>query len=975
MTTSKGQNSQAERQRKAIFLRGLDSCLYPRLIDEEEQASQPKGFTIWINEEVLSTKPLRGIEWASVSIVFPVGAQQQIDPQQTQRMKEQEAGDSGKHAKSIIARIRPWQQAIDTRHAILDASLCASLGLVGMAGGIIRIEPAPQPLPIAAVKSIRIFPFNSPGSLKSDGLKFGGETRISREAAVENLRSLYCSKEGNGLLDGAVTDGLILPKLDLGSRNGWEGGLIRFNPPILTTNDARVSSRWCMFPADTAVLEVSHEILNPFGFTPNPLFEDNPIPPKPTELVGIDDLLKTLISSLRHQSSVLLNGGVGSGKTSMSRHLGYLMRRDHLFYVSYFDCQRLVTDEARVGTIKDTINKLFMRAAWGCKLGGASLVILDNLDKLCPGETELQVGSENDRNRQLSELIYSTIHQYCAAGSRVAMLATSQGKDALNSVLTRGHLIQEFVDLKAPSKEKRREILQFLAEQELISPIESQEDIHDANGDESDWMDTSMPEKSEPFSRSERELGVHAGFDFSEIAGQTDGYMPGDFVFLLARVRSEAIIRTSPEPIVGSRTMLTKEDFQRAIKGYTPASLRSVTLQTSSLTFKSIGGLKATREILLETLQYPTKYAPIFAQCPLRLRSGLLLYGYPGCGKTLLASAVAGECDLNFISVKGPEILNKYIGASEKSVRDLFERAVAARPCVLFFDEFDSIAPKRGHDSTGVTDRVVNQLLTQMDGAEGLSGVYVLAATSRPDLIDPALLRPGRLDKSLLCDMPSEDDRMDIMLVLSKKLRVSSDVLDSKTPSQTLAEIARITEGYSGADLQALVYNAQLEAIHDVLGNDKRSARDHKSEKPTNKHSHRTPGKREFIHFSFGEQESSQELSERATLGFNKTKQYAERAEFAAKIEYLKLVRHKERNLRHGILDEQDRKTVSEDQGPKVTIHWKHLAASLASTRSSISLLERKKLETIYREFTMSRNGEMPSGQGPTDVGARSSLM
>ena len=166
-----------------------------------------------------------------------------------------------------------------------------------------------------------------------------------------------------------------------------------------------------------------------------------------------------------------------------------------------------------------------------------------------------------------------------------------------------------------------------------------------------------------------------------------------------------------------------RDDFDKALSGFTPASLRNVPLQKSTTTFASIGGLRETRQVLLETLQYPTKYAPLFAKCPLRLRSGLLLYGYPGCGKTLLASAVAGECGLNFISVKGPEILNKYIGASEKSVRDLFERAQAAKPCVLFFDEFDSIAPKRGHDSTGVTDRVVNQLLTQMDGAEGLSGV------------------------------------------------------------------------------------------------------------------------------------------------------------------------------------------------------------------------------------------------------------
>jgi peroxin-1 len=191
------------------------------------------------------------------------------------------------------------------------------------------------------------------------------------------------------------------------------------------------------------------------------------------------------------------------------------------------------------------------------------------------------------------------------------------------------------------------------------------------------------------------------------------------------------------------------------------------------------------------------------------LRSGILLYGYPGCGKTLIASAVAKECGLNFLSIKGPELLNKYIGASEKSVRDLFDRATSARPCILFFDEFDSIAPRRGHDSTGVTDRVVNQLLTQMDGAEGLEGVYVLAATSRPDLIDPALLRPGRLDKSVFCDMPDDQERLQILEALCAKVHVDGDVqLDS---------VARACVGYCGADLQALLHNAHLLAVHESL--------------------------------------------------------------------------------------------------------------------------------------------------------------
>ncbi|ROT70911.1 hypothetical protein C7M84_010785 [Penaeus vannamei] len=189
-----------------------------------------------------------------------------------------------------------------------------------------------------------------------------------------------------------------------------------------------------------------------------------------------------------------------------------------------------------------------------------------------------------------------------------------------------------------------------------------------------------------------------------------------------------------------------------------------------------VGGMKDAKKILEETLTWPSLYPNLFNKVNLRLRSGVLLYGPPGCGKTLLANAVSAYCQLNFISVKGPELLSKYIGASEQAVRDAFERASSAKPCVLFFDEFESIAPRRGHDSTGVTDRVVNQLLTQMDGVEGLTGVYILAATSRPDLIDPALLRPGRLDKCVYCPMPSEKDRKEILEVLSQDVDLGEEI-------------------------------------------------------------------------------------------------------------------------------------------------------------------------------------------------------
>ncbi|RKP03279.1 hypothetical protein CXG81DRAFT_241, partial [Caulochytrium protostelioides] len=165
-------------------------------------------------------------------------------------------------------------------------------------------------------------------------------------------------------------------------------------------------------------------------------------------------------------------------------------------------------------------------------------------------------------------------------------------------------------------------------------------------------------------------------------------------------------------------------------------------------------GMDDVKAVMLETLLWPTQYARVFAQCPLRLRSGLLLYGVSGTGKTLLCTAVAQRVGLPIIKVKGPELLGKYIGQSEAAVRDVFRRAKAAQPSILLFDEFESICPRRGGDHTGVTDRVVNQFLTELDGAEGLTGVFVLATTSRPDLIDAALLRPGRLDRSLRCGLP-----------------------------------------------------------------------------------------------------------------------------------------------------------------------------------------------------------------------------
>jgi len=202
----------------------------------------------------------------------------------------------------------------------------------------------------------------------------------------------------------------------------------------------------------------------------------------------------------------------------------------------------------------------------------------------------------------------------------------------------------------------------------------------------------------------------------------------------------------------------------------------------------------------------------MFAAAPLRLAPGVLLYGPSGCGKTLLAAALAAESRLPLISVKGAELLNKYIGASEAAVRALFGRAAACTPCLLFFDEFEAIAPRRGRDSTGVTDRVVNQLLCQLDGVDRLEGVYVLAASNRPELIDPSLLRPGRLDCRLRVPIPDQPNRAAILETLCTGLHLSPKL----RARDGLAVIAAWCEGFTGADLRGLAYAAQLAGIHDA---------------------------------------------------------------------------------------------------------------------------------------------------------------
>ncbi|KAF6086547.1 peroxisomal biogenesis factor 1 [Phyllostomus discolor] len=481
--------------------------------------------------------------------------------------------------------------------------------------------------------------------------------------------------------------------------------------------------------------------------------------------------LMSLVAGLRN-GALLLTGGKGSGKSTLAKAVCREAFDILDAHVEIVDCEAL--RGKRLENIQKTLEAAFLEAAWR----QPAVVLLDDLDLLAgrPAPPEQEHSPEVVQSQRLAHALNDILKDFISMGSLVALIATSQSQHSLHPSLVSAqgiHTFQCVHHIQPPDQEQRYEILHNVIKNKLDCDINKFTDL-----------------------------------DLQRIAKETEGFVARDFTVLVDRAIHSRLSYQSIS--TREELVLTTLDFQKALQGFIPASLRNVNLhKPQDLGWDKIGGLHEVRQILMDTIQLPAKYPELFANLPIRQRTGVLLYGPPGTGKTLLAGVIARESGMNFISVKGPELLSKYIGASEQAVRDIFIRAQAAKPCILFFDEFESIAPRRGHDNTGVTDRVVNQLLTQLDGVEGLQGVYVLAATSRPDLIDPALLRPGRLDKCVYCPPPDQVSRLEILNVLSDCLPLADDV--------DLQHVASVTDSFTGADLKALLYNAQLEALHGRL--------------------------------------------------------------------------------------------------------------------------------------------------------------
>ncbi|MEM2713700.1 MAG: AAA family ATPase, partial [Candidatus Pacearchaeota archaeon] len=315
-----------------------------------------------------------------------------------------------------------------------------------------------------------------------------------------------------------------------------------------------------------------------------------------------------------------------------------------------------------------------------------------------------------------------------------------------------------------------------------------------------------------------RNMPLDKDVDLDKIASITHGFVGADLAALCKEAAMSTLRRVIPSldlekeelsPEILEKLKVTMKDFNNALRLVRPSAMREVLVESPNVRWKDIGGLEEAKQALKEAVEWPLKNPEAFKRLGIEPPKGVLLYGPPGTGKTLLAKAVATESEANFIYVAGPSLLSKWVGESEKGIRQVFERARQVAPCIIFFDEIDAIASKRGYDVNRTTERMLNQLLAEMDGLQEIKGIVVIGATNRPDILDSSLLRPGRFDKLIFIGPPDEASRLEILKIHTKDMPLAKNV--------DLAALAKLTENYSGADLAAICKEAGLAALRENM--------------------------------------------------------------------------------------------------------------------------------------------------------------
>ncbi|AJM91340.1 MULTISPECIES: CDC48 family AAA ATPase [Nitrosopumilus] len=461
---------------------------------------------------------------------------------------------------------------------------------------------------------------------------------------------------------------------------------------------------------------------------------------------------------------VLLYGPPGTGKTLLAKAVA---NESNAHFISISGPEIM---SKFYGESEARLREIFKEA----REKAPSIIFVDEIDSIAPKREE--VTGEVER-RVVSQML--SLMDGLEARGKVIVISATNRPNAIDPALRRPGRFDREIEIKVPDKKGRKDILA----------------IHSRN----------MP--------------LSDDVNIDKISSVSHGYVGADLEYLCKEAAMKCLRRLLPilnleeekiPPETLDKLIVNHEDFQKALIEVTPSGMREVFIENPDVKWDEVGGLEDVKRELQEAVEWPMKYPGLYDKLGHTMPRGILLHGPSGTGKTLLAKAVATQSEANFVSVRGPELLSKWVGESERGIREIFKRARQSAPCVIFFDEIDSIAPIRGAGGeTAVTERVVSQLLTELDGMENMHGVVVLAATNRADMIDPALLRPGRFDKIIQVPNPDKDSRKRILEINAEKIPMGDDV--------DIDKIAEITDGMSGADTSSIANTAVSLVIHEYL--------------------------------------------------------------------------------------------------------------------------------------------------------------